>query len=283
MKLKSLLCISIVFILGALTIYFVSHRNQNKIQELKTTTSTAITTSTSSISDTVATSKTSIAASVANSSNISTTNNAPKTATIPDITKSSWIKDEMNAIHSQVSNLNQNVLKLALTAYDHAKKAGITNNPLLTIVDYSIPSTKRRLWVIDLINKKVLFNTWVAHGKNSGNINSSSFSNTPESLKSSLGVFVTNKIYSGKHGDSLRVQGLEAGFNDNAYSRNIVFHGAQYVSASIAKSGRLGRSWGCWAVSQDIISSLVKTIKTKALVVAYYPDQKWLSKSSFLN
>lgn len=198
--------------------------------------------------------------------------------------RSGWVVNETHAIESRVSNLNSNVLKLALTAYEHAKDTGVTNNPLLTIVDYTKPSTERRLWVIDLSNNNVVFNTWVAHGKNSGDTNPTSFSNQPESLKSSIGVFVTaDNTYSGKHGDSLRVQGLESGFNNNAYNRSIVFHGASYVSSVIAKSGKLGRSWGCWAVSQDIIASLVNTIKNKALVVAYYPDKKWLSQSAFLH
>lgn len=191
--------------------------------------------------------------------------------------------DVINVIESQAPNLNREILKLSLTAYEHAQKKGVASNQLLTIVDYSKPSTERRLWVIDLTSKKVLFNTWVAHGKNSGNVNSSSFSNSPESLKSSIGVFVTTDIYSGKHGNSLHVQGLESGFNDNAYKRSIVFHGADYVSESIAQSGRLGRSWGCWAVSQNVIASLIKTIKNGSLVVAYYPDKKWLNQSTFLN
>lgn len=194
-----------------------------------------------------------------------------------------WINDEMKAIEPQAANLNKEVLKVGLVAYQHAEKKGVTVNPILTLVDYSKPSSEKRLWVINLENKKVLFNTWVAHGKNSGNIASESFSNQPSSLKSSIGVFVTGDIYSGKHGNSLHVQGLESGFNDKAYSRSIVFHGANYVSASIAKTGRIGRSWGCLAVSQDIIASLINTIKHKALVVAYYPDKKWLSQSLFLN
>ena len=194
-----------------------------------------------------------------------------------------WINTEINTIAPQAKNLNKNVLKLSLIAYQHAQKKGLTHNPLLTIVDYSKPSSDKRLWVVDLNRNKVLFNTWVAHGRNSGNVTSSSFSNKPESLKSSIGVFMTDAIYSGKHGDSLRVQGLESGVNDNAYNRSIVFHGANYVNAAMAKNGRIGRSWGCWAVSQDIISSLIKSIKNKVLVVAYYPDKKWLHTSAFLN
>ncbi|TAK78221.1 MAG: murein L,D-transpeptidase catalytic domain family protein [Gammaproteobacteria bacterium] len=194
-----------------------------------------------------------------------------------------WINNEITAIESQTPNLDREALKMSLIAYENAKKKGLINNPLLIIVDYSKPSCERRLWVVDPTTNKVLFNTWVAHGKNSGNVTASSFSNRPESLKSSIGVFVTGDIYSGKHGDSLRVYGLESGFNDEAYSRSIVFHGADYVSASIASTGRIGRSWGCWAVSQNIIGSLIQTIKHKALLVAYYPDKNWLTKSTFLH
>jgi hypothetical protein len=192
-----------------------------------------------------------------------------------------WVSEEMNAVESQVKNLNPYVLKLSLIAYEHALHHGLTTNPLLTIVDYSKASTERRLWVIDTQKKKVLFNTWVAHGKNSGDINSSSFSNDPKSLKSSIGVFITADEYSGKHGDSLRIQGLDPGFNDNAYKRSIVIHGAEYVSEKIADSGKLGHSWGCLAVSQKIIDSLVKTLKSKALAIAYYPDNNWLKHSTF--
>lgn len=194
-----------------------------------------------------------------------------------------WINKEMNAIESQAADMNKDALHTSLVAYQHAEKQGVTDSPLLTIVDYSKPSSEKRLWVVNLDTNKVLFNTWVAHGKNSGSATTTSFSNQPESLKSSIGVFVTEDIYSGKHGGSLRVQGLESGFNSNAFSRDIVFHGAAYVSGAIAKTGKIGRSWGCWAVSQDIIPSLIKTIKNKVLVVAYYPDKKWLNTSNFLN
>jgi hypothetical protein len=279
MKVKRLVCIFSVFIICVATVYFVAQRKSNTAQKIKSFPNTAVHVSTSIIN---AVNTTANAMVIFN--NLKVTNTFKLSSnTVEKDSKMHWLNDEMTSIESQVSNLNKNVLKISLTAYEHAKDIGITKNPLLTIVDYSVPSTKRRLWVIDLINKKVLFNTWVAHGKNSGNINPDSFSNKPESLKSSIGVFVTSELYSGKHGNSLRVKGLESGFNDNAYDRKIVFHGAHYVSENMARSGRLGRSWGCWAVSQDIIGLLVKTIRNKALVVAYYPDKSWLSKSTFLN
>lgn len=263
MKIKHIISILSVLVLSIGMMFFISHKNRNQMQ-----TETVNTTTQTIMSD----------AAVKTAYSVSSNENYTNT------TKATSLDEEMQTIESQAPNLDKNVLKLSLTAYEHAKNKGVTDNSIITIVDYSKPSTEKRLWVVDLSNNKVLFNTWVAHGKNSGEVNSTSFSNTPESLKSSIGVFVTDtSIYTGKHGDSLRVQGLEAGFNDNAFKRDIVFHGAPYVSQAIAKAGRLGRSWGCWAVSPNIISSLVHTIRNKVLVIAYYPDKKWLNQSTFLN
>lgn len=165
----------------------------------------------------------------------------------------SWVNKETKTILAQASNINPSVLKLGLTAYLKARKQGLDDKQVLTIVDYSKPSNERRLWVVDLKNEKVLFNTWVAHGKNSGGATTTSFSNQPSSLKTSLGVFATRETYEGHNGLSLRVQGLEPGFNDNALRRDIVFHGAAYAGEDVAKSrGMLGRSWGCPAVGQRI-------------------------------
>ncbi|HLB58036.1 MAG TPA: murein L,D-transpeptidase catalytic domain family protein [Gammaproteobacteria bacterium] len=195
-----------------------------------------------------------------------------------------WVADETRAITAQASNLSPTVLKVSLTAYAKARQQGLDAKQLLTIVDYSKPSSERRLWVIDVKNEKVLFNTWVAHGKNSGTVNATSFSNQARSLKSSLGVFVTENSYIGGKGYALRIQGLERGINDNAYKRDVVFHGAWYANPDVAKErGMLGRSWGCLAVEQDVIKPLVDTIKNNTVVVAYYPDQNWLRNSTYLN
>jgi hypothetical protein len=196
---------------------------------------------------------------------------------------SSWIDQEVRVLHGQADNLDKKVLRLSLTAYLNARGQGYDNQQLLTIVDYSKPSTERRLWVFDLKSNKILFNTWVAHGKNSGELNSTSFSNSARSLKSSLGVFVTEDTYDGHNGYSLRVQGLEQGFNDNAHNRDVVFHGADYANPEVTKGlGRLGRSWGCFAVSRKVSVSLINTIKNDTVVVAYYPDQRWLKHSAYL-
>lgn len=193
-----------------------------------------------------------------------------------------WLAHETQIINEQ-AKINPAALKTSLTAYQKARAKGLDNKQLLTIIDYSKPSNERRLWVVDLKKQKVLLSTWVAHGKNSGQGVPTSFSNNTRSLKSSLGVFLTSSTYTGKHGRSLRIQGLERGVNDNAYRRDIVFHGASYAGAKTARSRKmLGRSWGCMAVGEDTIQPLINIIKDKTLVVAYYPDQKWLRKSSFL-
>jgi hypothetical protein len=195
-----------------------------------------------------------------------------------------WMDKEFQIIHSQAGNIDEKVLRLSLKAYVRARNQGYDSKQLLTVIDYSKPSTDKRLWVFDIKRGKVLLNTWVSHGKNSGdNVRANSFSNSNGSLKSSIGVFVTDAPYVGGHGISLRMKGLEKGINDNAYSRNIVFHGAEYVNGSIAKHlGRIGRSWGCPAVSKDTIKSLVDTIKENTVVFAYYPDKNWLNNSRFL-
>ncbi len=194
-----------------------------------------------------------------------------------------WIAEESKLIDAQASNLDPTVLKIGLTAYLKARAQGLDQKQLLTVIDYSKPSNERRLWVIDVKNTKVLFNTWVAHGKNSGGLRATHFSNDAHSLESSLGVFVKESSYLGGHGYSMRIQGLEHGINDNVYHRDVVFHGAWYAGADVAKSrGMLGRSWGCMAVGEDTIQPLINTIKNNTVVVAYYPDKQWLKKSSFL-
>lgn len=196
-----------------------------------------------------------------------------------------WIEQQIKRIRSQANNIDTKVLKLGLIAYLNAHHKGIANKQLLTIIDYSKPSVERRLWVIDIKNAKVLFNTWVSHGKNSGGVNSTSFSNKPGSLKSSIGVFqTTGEPYFGSNGYSLRLLGLEDGINDKALQRYIVVHGAWYVHPEVIKKyGLLGRSWGCPAVSERTVRPLINTIKDKTLVVMYYPDRNWLNHSAFLS
>lgn len=206
-----------------------------------------------------------------------------KQSSIKPATHSNNLAQKAALIEAKASNLNPKVLKLGLIAYSNARDQGLDSKQLLTIIDFSKPSTERRLWVVDLKTNKVLFNTWVSHGKNSGGINASSFSNRRGSLKSSLGVFLTDSPYFGKNGYSLHLKGLEQGFNDNAYERSIVIHGAPYVRASMIQAyGSIGRSWGCPAVSPRLATPLINTIKQKTLLFAYYPDQNWLRHSRFL-
>lgn len=155
---------------------------------------------------------------------------------------------------------------------------------ILTLIDFSLDSTKKRLWVINLKTKKVLFNDLVAHGQNSGSKFANKFSNAPETHMSSLGFYLTGNTYSGKHGLSLFLNGMDSDFNDNAYKRSIVLHGAKYVSPDfVKKHGRLGRSWGCPAVSMDIYKDVIATIKDGSCLFIYYPDQDYLSTASTLN
>ena len=165
-----------------------------------------------------------------------------------------WIEQQTSIIKSQGVSIDTKVLRLSLTAYANAKKRGYSQNDLLTVIDYSKPSSEKRLWVLDLKNNKTLFHTWVSHGKNSGGLNANSFSNQNGSLKSSLGLFTTDwQPYMGGNGYSLRLNGLEHGINDKAYQRSVVIHGAWYVNSdTIRRYGQLGRSWGCPAVSLDI-------------------------------
>lgn len=179
--------------------------------------------------------------------------------------------------------LNPKVLNLALKAYFNAKKAGYGTKDILTVVDYSMPSTSPRMWVIDMNNNTIIYNTHVAHGKGSGDNYAHKFSNQHGSLMSSLGLFLTGNLYNGHYGPSLILHGLEAKFNDNALSRRIVVHKASYVDESIIKEiGRLGRSFGCLALNKKVADKIMNTIKGGSLVFCYYPDKTWLSESKML-
>ena len=180
---------------------------------------------------------------------------------------------------------SEEAFTLAMKGFDNLKSLpGKVKKDILTVVDFSLPSTEKRLWVIDLENNKVLFNDWVAHGKNSGNNQAKAFSNVPNSYTSSIGFYMTAETYHGKHGLSLRLDGMDKGFNDNARRRAIVMHGADYVSGDfIQKYGRLGRSFGCPSVSMDIYEDVIDTIHGGSLLFIYSPDENFVNKSSVLN
>lgn len=179
--------------------------------------------------------------------------------------------------------LRPQVLALALKAYEHARQLGQTASSIVTLIDYSLPSTEPRLWVLDVRRGALLFHELVAHGKQSGDDLATAFSNRPGSQQSSLGSFVTGETYAGRHGLSLRLRGLEPGINDNAEEREIVVHGAPYVNPAAARVlGRLGRSQGCPAVRPEVASRIIRTIKDGTFLFAYYPDPA-LQGSSYLN
>lgn len=186
---------------------------------------------------------------------------------------------------SQVGAINTNVFGLALHAAATAVARGDVRDPgTLTVIDFSQPSTTRRMWVFDLRSRTLLFEDLVSHGRGSGVTMATSFSNEPESNRSSLGLYRTGETYVGKHGYSLRLDGLEAGFNDRARERAIVMHAADYVNASTAKAqGYLGRSLGCPAVRPEISRQVIDSVKGGGLLFAYYPDPQWLKASKYLS
>lgn len=176
------------------------------------------------------------------------------------------------------------VYKLAMKAYQRVKLQGKVKKPIITIIDYSLPSTQARMWVIDTTKNKVMYHTHVAHGSGSGGNHAAKFSDRPGSNQTSLGVFITGSTYQGKHGTSLNLHGLEKGINGNALQRRIVIHSADYVSDHMIKSkGRLGRSWGCPALNKKVAQPIIHSIKDGSVIFAYYPDQKWLKRSNFLS
>jgi len=186
-------------------------------------------------------------------------------------------------IPAKSTGLRREVLDLALRAYQCGRARGEFARPRLTIIDYSLPSTQKRLWVIDLDRRKMLFNELVAHGRESGENIAVSFSNSLGSHKSSLGLFRADQTYLGQHGYSLNLAGLEPGINDRALERRVVVHGAGYVAPEfLARHGRLGRSWGCPALDRRVSRSVIDEIKDGGAVFAFYPDRNWLERSSYL-
>lgn len=195
-------------------------------------------------------------------------------------------------VKSVYDSLKLDLGGLSRQAYDYAKlgfdklveQGKILNSSLISIVDFSQPSSKKRLYIIDLANYKVLYNTWVAHGRNSGREMAYSFSNEMSSYKSSPGFYVTRETYNGGHGYSLKLDGLEKGINDKAYQRAIVLHGAEYVNPSfISAQGFIGRSLGCPAVPVKMATPIINTIKNGTCMFIYSPANSYVQRSSILN
>lgn len=183
------------------------------------------------------------------------------------------------------AGLSKNVFALALKGYKKLKNLSeLSKEGILSIVDFSKPSSKKRLYILDLNNGEILLNTLVAHGRNSGMNYASSFSNKPESNKSSLGFYVTLNTYWGENGYALRLKGEEPGVNDNAYDRNIVIHGSDYVNEKFMRSaGHLGRSLGCPAVPKKLHEKVINYIKNGSCLFIYHPTKQYLKQSKLVN
>lgn len=183
------------------------------------------------------------------------------------------------------SGLCEQAFEYAWVGYAKLQKKGLLHNTnVLTVCDFSQSSSQERMYVIDVKNHKLLYRTFVAHGINSGDEFANSFSNSDESCKSSLGFYVTSSTYYGSNGLSLRINGLDRGFNDHAYRRNIVIHGASYVSLRILhKYGVMGTTFGCPAIPTEMTDQIIPTVKDGSCFFIYYPSKKYISQSTVLN
>ena len=194
-------------------------------------------------------------------------------------------EDLLARLSGNAPGLDTKVLDMALQARSCAAAYGdIEGDSRLAVIDYSMPSTEKRLWVFDLASGDVVFNEHVAHGQGSGGNMTTAFSNNDGSHQTSLGLFRTAETYHGGNGYSMRMDGLDVGYNDNARDRLIVMHGADYVNpAATASLGRLGRSWGCPAVRRAVAQDMIDLLKDGQLLFSYYPEQDWIDSSRFLN
>lgn len=177
------------------------------------------------------------------------------------------------------------LLQTALAGYEYLlKEESLIRRDIITLIDFSLPSDQKRLWVLDLIQGKVLYHCLVSHGRNSGGLMAEEFSNTPGSNISSPGFYATAETYHGKHGLSLNLDGLEEGINDNARARRIVVHGADYVSDEyIRKYGRLGRSFGCPAIPEELSKEIIQTIQGGSCLFIYVPKASYTSNSQIIS
>ena len=189
-----------------------------------------------------------------------------------------------DSLHLNILGLTKQAFDYAIKGFNSLRSMGkLNNDSIISIIDFSLSSGKKRLFVIDIKNYKVLYNTYVAHGRNSGTEYAKEFSNDPESFKSSLGFYVTQGTYNGEHGFSLHLEGEEKGINDNAYSRAIVMHCAAYVNENYIRSkGYIGRSLGCPALPQKVYKPIINKIKNGTCLFLYSPDAYYLSHSTFL-
>jgi hypothetical protein len=205
----------------------------------------------------------------------------PAKVVTEDSLYSSYVSKIYSAAHLGQAGLKPEVFEKALTGFYNLKNSGKISREksILTIADFDQNSTKKRLWIIDLNKDSLLLNTWVAHGQNSGDDMATKFSDVNDSNESSLGFYVTAEVYMGKHGRSLRLDGMDNGFNSNARKRSIVVHGAEYVSqGTINQLGRLGRSHGCPAVPAELSNQVINTIEGKTVIFINRSEQLYSSK-----
>jgi hypothetical protein len=194
---------------------------------------------------------------------------------------SRYVSDIFKVARLNEAGLDEIVFEKAVTGYFNLKLADKLSpgSSVITIVDFNKSSCSKRMWIVDLQKKILILNTWVAHGNGSGDDLPNRFSNEVNSFESSLGFYVTNNVYQGKHGTSLRLEGMDMGFNDQAGKRDIVVHAAPYVSpGTIAQLGRLGRSQGCPAVSPSVVNQVISTIKGRNMLFINANDSEYTSK-----
>lgn len=206
----------------------------------------------------------------------------------PKVVNTSNIESASALLYDKMSlsklGLSKEAFTYAYKGYKNLAENGkLPNDDILTVVDFSQSSNQKRMYILDVKDMEVLVNTFVAHGRNSGLQYAENFSNTHESLQSSLGFYVTTNTYTGKHGLSLRLAGVDQGYNHNAMTRAIVVHGADYIGAHRVNAPYQGRSFGCPAVPRDIAPKVIDYIKNGTCLFIYKPDQKYLHGSRILN
>ena len=200
-------------------------------------------------------------------------------------------KAELN-IKELYSELNAAQYDLSFTAFRYAyigyqtmkKQHRLNNKELFSIIDFTKDCNSKRFYTIDLEKMKIVYYTYVTHGKKSGERMATSFSDAVESNKSSIGFYITGNTYNGGNGYSLILHGDEKGYNSNLAKRSVVVHAADYANEDyIARNGRMGRSLGCPALPENIYKQVIETIKEKTMIFAYYNDAKYLKTSKYLN
>jgi hypothetical protein len=210
---------------------------------------------------------------------------AKKAAPSLNSTDNNTIELAYDSMHLDELGLSEQAFNYAMKGFNHLLKQGrIAKDNIISIVDFSLPSSRKRLFVIDLDDYRVLYNTYVAHGVNSGKEYARQFSNIPSSYQSSLGFYQTLQTYIGEHGYSLRLDGLEKGINDNANSRDIVIHAADYVNESFIRAqGYIGRSWGCPALPEKLHKPIIDKIKNGSCLFIYSDNNAYLKRSRIIN